>query len=242
MSDALDRQIARLDKYSKSGKAKLNTLSQYFSQRDNYRDPLRTCNSSTSAMYVRWLQDATNNQSPLADDELFIKVVFSIGDTIYHEVQTKACKYFGYATLWNTDEDIDFVNELLEAGFCVPVNILHRGTRMSPFGGHVIMLVGRKEGNYIVQDPFGKLSTGYEDTDGRLSLISEGNFVDRWQGGYRILANESPNLMANFSFETKEESAREYYEADTVQKTKTPWLLLSNSTRKKYYKFVENLE
>jgi hypothetical protein len=191
MSEALDRQIARLNAYCKSGKANLNTPTQYFSQRNNYRDPHRTCNASTHAMYIRWIQDATDHPSPIADDEIYIKAVFNIGDTIYHDVQTRACKYFGYSTFWNTDNDLKFVNELLDAGFCVPVNILHRGTRQSPTGGHVILLVGRKDGNYIAQDPYGKLSTGYEDTDGRLSLISEGNFIDRWQGGYRILADNN---------------------------------------------------
>lgn len=238
MSDALDRQITRLNSYSKSGEANLNTPSEYFSQRNNYRDPLRTCNSSTNAMYVRWIQDATNHQSPLTDDELYIKAVFNVGDTIYHEVQTSACKYFGYSTLWNTDNDIDFVNELLEAGFCVPVNILHRGTRNSPFGGHVILLVGRKEGNYITQDPFGKLSTGYQDGDGRLALISEGNFIDRWQGGYRILSRESANLTVDISLETTEKDAKEFYESSYVQKIKIPWLLLSASTKEIFYNEV----
>lgn len=238
MSSALDRQIARLNKYSKSGKANLNTPSQYFSQRNNYRDALRTCNSSTTAMYIRWIQDATEFQPPISDDEVYIKAVFSIGDTIYHEVQTKACKYFGYSTLWQTDNDLEFVNELLKAGFCVPVNILHRGTRNSPFGVHVILLVGRKDGNYIAQDPYGKLSTGYDDTDGRLSLISEGNFIDRWQGGYRILADDSPNLMVDFSFETKEENAREYYEALHIQETLTPWLFSPIELKEKYYQIV----
>jgi len=238
MSPALDRQISRLNRYSKTGKANLNTPSQYFSQRDNYRDALRTCNASTHAMYVRWIQDATGNESPLADDELFIRVVFNIGDTIYHEVQTKACKYFGYSTVWMTDSDLDFVNELLEVGFCVPVNILHRGTRQSPFGGHVILLVGRKDGNYIAQDPFGKLSTGYEDTDGRLSLISEGNFTDRWQGGYRILADDSSNLMVDSSFETREENAREYYEANWIHKSRIPWIFISPEAKEMYYEKV----
>jgi hypothetical protein len=238
MSPALDRQIIRLNRYSKSGKANLNTPTKYFSQRNNYRDPLRTCNSSTTAMYIRWIQDATDFPTPISDDEVYIKAVFSIGDTIYHEVQTKACKYFGYSTLWNTDNDIDFVNELLEAGFCVPVNILHRGTRHSPFGGHVILLVGRKGGNYIAQDPFGKLSTGYQDVDGRLSLISEGNFIDRWQGGYRILAENSPNLMVDFSFETKEEYAREYYEANQIQQSLVPWLFLAREEKENYYRIV----
>jgi hypothetical protein len=119
-----------------------------------------------------------------------------------------------------TDSDTEFINELLEAGFCIPVNILHRGTRTAPFGGHVIVLVGRKGGNYIAQDPFGKLSTGYQDEDGRLSLISEGNFIDRWQGGYRILADNPSKLMVDFSIDLKEDNARHLYEASpAIQNT-----------------------
>jgi hypothetical protein len=53
---AVQRQIERLTQYLPSGKTlNLETKTRYFSQRDNYRDAHRTCNSSSNAMYLDWL-------------------------------------------------------------------------------------------------------------------------------------------------------------------------------------------
>lgn len=162
--------------------------STYFSQRDNYTMPHRTCNSSANAMYLDWLLACTKGKR-LGGDDGYLKRVLAIGDTIYHENQTATLKQYGFSTKWiDDDSDIDFVEGLLDVGIPVVVNILHRGTRNAPRGGHVIMLVGIKGSDYLAQDPYGTLDSNYSDTNGRLDGIDRSEFASRWQGGYRILA------------------------------------------------------
>ena len=187
---AVGRQIERISKYLQPGRSlNLKTDTKYFSQRDNYRDPFRTCNSSSNAMYCDWLKRATGGNG-LPGDNDFIKRVFRKGDTIYHGNQTAVLKEYGFDTKWMTDGDLPFVIDLLKAGFPVVVNILHRGSLSQPTGGHVIMLnhydVGAKM--FSSRDPFGTLISQYQVHNGAHSPISLVVFKKRWQKGYRILA------------------------------------------------------
>lgn len=189
MSAFLDKQIEKLKGYVVPGKSlNLNTRTTYYSQRDNYTMPHRTCNSSSNAMYLDWLRRSTGRE-PLGGDNGYLSKVLSIGDTIYHEVQTQAIKSYGFSTQWNTDGDFDKVVELLDAGIPVVVNILHRGSLAAPRGGHIIMLVAykRDQGILLCQDPYGTLQSNYSDSDGRLDVITVRIFKRRWQGGYRTL-------------------------------------------------------
>jgi hypothetical protein len=186
----IDSQIAKLTKYCGAGTVpNLDIGTKYFSQRDNYTMPHRTCNSSSNAMYLDWLRRAVGNPGLDRDDD-YLRILLSFGDTIYHENQTSALEKYGFKTKWCTDSDNAKVDALLDAGFPVVVNISHRGTIDSPRGGHVIMLCGRRksEGTYISQDPYGTLGSGYTDTNGKFAPISKRSFDARWQGGYRILA------------------------------------------------------
>lgn len=189
MSDALDRQLQRLTAYCTNGTTSpnLDVTTKYWSQRDNTSQPLRTCNSTTNAMYLDWLLRVTGRVG-LPDDQGYVNRVLSNGDTIYHEVQTETVREYGFSTKWMTDEDLPFVDELLEAGFPVVVNILHRGSMTKPTGGHVILLVGHTDASYVAHDPFGTLMSNYSNTNGKHSVIPAQQFKARWQGGYRILA------------------------------------------------------
>ncbi len=144
-------------------------------------------------MYCDWIMRATGHEG-LLDDEDYVKKVFTIGDTIYHGVQTDVLKrYYGINSKWMTDRDYPFVVNLLKAGFVVPVNILHRGSLQRPRGGHVICLIAYKEGSgfepyFIAHDPYGTLLSGYKHHNGAYSKIPVHVFKRRWQGGYRILA------------------------------------------------------
>ena len=185
---AVTRQIDRLKKYLKDGTAlDLNVPTRYFSQRDNYRDAHRTCNSSSNAMYLDWLLRITGRPQLKNDDE-YITEVFEDGDTIYHGVQSSAIKEWGFKTKWMVDCDLDFVEDLLVAGFPVVANILHRGSENRPRGGHVILLIAYKNGVFITHDPYGTLESNYANTNGAFSKIKRETFKRRWQGGYRILA------------------------------------------------------
>jgi hypothetical protein len=184
----VDEQIKLLTQYCDGKQPNIQSSASYYSQRDNSQMPHRTCNSSSNAMYLDWLRRAAHRPG-LGGDEDYLRTVLSIGDTIYHENQTAALKKYGFATQWRTDGDAQKVDDLLDAGFPVVVNILHRGPIESPRGGHVIMLCGRRksEGTYISHDPYGTLGSGYTDTNGRWAPISPRSFKARWQGGYRVL-------------------------------------------------------
>ena len=187
-SDAVNRQVERLKKYLKDGTAlDLSVPTRYFSQRDNYRDAHRTCNSSSNAMYLDWLLRVAGRKQ-LQSDDVYIKEVFNNGDTIYHGVQTAALREWGFKTKWMTDVDLPFVEDLLESGFPVVANILHRGSETRPSGGHVILLIAYKNGTFIAHDPYGTLESNYSNRNGAFSRINRETFKRRWQGGYRILA------------------------------------------------------
>lgn len=185
--EAIERQIERIKRYC-SIELNLNTPTEYFSQRDNFTQPHRTCNSSSNAIYLDWLMAVTKG-TDLGSDDRYLRRVLIHGDTTVHEVQTKAIKDFGYSTQWITDRNYPFIEDLLKAGFPVVVNILHRGTKEAPRGGHVICLIGMRCEQFIAHDPYGTLESGYNNFNGAYSRINKSEFNQRWQGGYRILAN-----------------------------------------------------
>jgi Peptidase_C39 like family len=193
----LQQQISRLDGYAIKKPANLNTPTTYYSQRDNYTMPGRTCNSSANAMYLNWLLLATG-RSKLGGDDGYLKRLLSIGDSPDHSAQTQCLKGYGFSTQWNEsgDEDserdgnIDAIKQLLVGGIPVVVNIAHRGDIEAPTGGHVIMLAGylKSSKEFLAQDPYGTLQSNYQDENGTLSVISNHEFYQRWQGGFRTLA------------------------------------------------------
>jgi Peptidase_C39 like family len=196
----VSNQVAALNKYSISGACDLTIRSQYFSQRDNYTQSHRTCNSSSNAMYLNWVQGACGRARLQADDD-YLRNVLSLGDTTDHGVQTQALKRYGYDTFWHEtgDQDserdlwIENIQALLQAGIPCVVNIAHRGSIEYPRGGHVIMLVAfkRSQDIYSAQDPYGTLQSNYSDENGRLSTIGRSEFYGRWQGGLRLLRTAS---------------------------------------------------
>ena len=184
---AVQRQIDRLTKYLPASMTlNLDVKTKYFSQRDNYTQPHRTCNSSSNAMYLDWLLRVTGKPG-LDNDDGYLRKVFAKGDTTVHSVQTKIVEGYGFKTQWMTDGDLPFVKDLVDTGFPVPVNILHRGSIARPKGGHIIVLIGRKNGYWIAHDPYGTLESNYKVHNGAYSRISEKEFKARWQGGYRTL-------------------------------------------------------
>ncbi len=184
---AVQRQIDRLTKYlGTSVTLDLGVKTKYFSQRDNYTMSHRTCCSSSNAMYLDWLLRVTG-KAGLDNDDGYLRKVLVNGDTIYHYVQSETIAEYGFNTKWMTDADLDFVEDLVDTGFPVVVNILHRGSMAAPRGGHIIMLIGRKAGYWIAHDPYGTLESNYSVTDGQYSRIGEKEFSTRWQGGYRTL-------------------------------------------------------
>lgn len=186
LESIVDEQKDKLAAYCKGKIPALSTGVSYYSQRNNYTMPHRTCNSSANAMYLNWLRMATYRK-PLSGDDEYLKKVLTIADTIQHWAQTRAISAYGFATEWKEDDNYDLVCELLKNGFPVVANILHRGSLESPRGGHVICLIGKRSDSFIAHDPYGSLSSDYKNTDGAYNRISDDIFKKRWQGGYRIL-------------------------------------------------------
>lgn len=184
----IQKQIDTLTKYSKTGTIDLNTSCVYFSQRDNYTMPQRTCNSSANAMYLNWLQRASGQPNILTNDDEYLRKVLQCGDTIFHENQTQAIKQYGFSTVWSTDGDYSKLKELVLAGFVVPINILHRGSRANPRGGHIVCVIGYKNGVWSLADSYGTFESGYTNPNGMYSSFQDADLKIRWQGGYRYLA------------------------------------------------------
>lgn len=174
----------------------------YFSQRDNYTTPGRTCFSSSCAMLLEFLKPGTLPGE--RGDDKYLKRVYSIGDTIYPAVQIQALDSFGVKASFTANCTFAQLDSQLASGKPVPIGILHKGTASSPSGGgHWIIVIGKKEDSkapggawYIVHDPWGEIdhSTGtYPSDDGESLKYSKNLLKSRWAvegdgSGYAILA------------------------------------------------------
>jgi uncharacterized Fe-S cluster protein YjdI len=185
-----DSELANIEASNPKTMSRFSSLWEgvpiYFSQRDNFTQPDRTCNSSANAMfllsYKPWLlwNDGDNE---------YLKKVLTYGDTTDHNVQTKTLSSYGLKTSWKTDKDETAVRKLLSVKTPVVVNILHRGTFPNFRGGHMILLYDfdNVTGEYIYHDPYGTLKSNYKrGSNGKSNRIRAKEFMDRWQGGYRI--------------------------------------------------------
>jgi hypothetical protein len=153
----------------------------YFSQRDNARDPGRTCFSSSCAMMLKGLKP----NSIKSDDE-YINTVFRFGDTTSASAQLAALNEYGVKAEFKQNGSWSDIDSQLTLGIAVPIGILHKGPSSNPVGGgHWITVIGRNEDNtaYVVHDPFGDLDLvrgGYISSNGKAKLYSKKNLGPRW--------------------------------------------------------------
>ena len=153
----------------------------YFSQRDNIRDPLRTCFSSSCAMMLKGLKP-----NSIDNDDKYITTVFKHGDTTSATAQLEALEDYGVKAEFCQKGSWKDIDAQLDKGIAVPIGILHKGSVSSPTGGgHWICVIGRSEDNksYVVNDPFGELDLingGYPSANGAKRLYSKGNLKPRW--------------------------------------------------------------
>lgn len=174
----------------------------YFSQRDNYRDASRTCFSSSCAMLLEFKKPGT--LPGVRGDDKYLERVFSIGDTVYPDVQVQALASFGLKTSFTANSTFAQLDSQLEKSIPVPIGILHKGPSSSPSGGgHWITVIGKEISDnapggcyYIVHDPWGELdhaSGSYVSTEGKLLKYSKSMLRSRWTiygdgSGYAIIA------------------------------------------------------
>ena len=166
----------------------------YFSQRDNKKDPMRTCFSSSCAMLLAGL-----DPDAIETDDEYVNEVFKYGDTTEASAQLDALRHFGVEASFAQNCDWALVEKQLRKGIPVPMGILHKGPVSNPVGGgHWICCVGiTADGSKLwIHDPFGDLdliSGNYVSTNGKYKLYSKKNLGPRWlvegsKSGWAIIA------------------------------------------------------
>jgi GH24 family phage-related lysozyme (muramidase) len=166
----------------------------YFSQRDNRKDPMRTCFSSSCAMLL-----ASLDPDAIDGDDEYINEVYKYGDTTEASAQLATLKHFGVDASFVQNADWTLVESQLNKGIPVPMGVLHKGAVTNPTGGgHWICCVGvtADKTKLWVHDPFGEMNLiggDYMSTDGKYRLYSKRNLGPRFlvegpQSGWVILA------------------------------------------------------
>lgn len=170
---------------------------KYLSQRNNKEQPWRTCNSSVHAMLVDYLKPGVLKKGSGfdLDDDYFQRFVKPTGDTTVHEVHTKALQDIGIFSTWNFNLGYRDIDNQLNKGYPVPIAVLHKGTLSAPFGGHIIIVIGKSDDNtYICHDPWGA-GFSYTDTNGESVKYPKSSLDKRWltstgfEGWGRIVTN-----------------------------------------------------
>jgi hypothetical protein len=152
----------------------------YYPQTDNYRDADRTCNSSSCAMCLEYLKPGTLNGAK--GDDAYVQKVFAIGDTTDHAVQTRVLESYGVKSQFSYNLSFADLDKSLSAGKPVVIGILHRGSLSAPTGGHMVVVIGKKGNDYVVNDPYGSLNDGYTGavTNGKGAVYKRSDLQYRW--------------------------------------------------------------
>ena len=152
----------------------------YYPQTDNYRDASRTCNSSSCAMCLEYFKPGTLKGAQ--GDDAYIQKVFAIGDSTDHAVQTKVLESYGVKSYFSYNLSFSDIDKSLSAGKPVVIGILHRGSLSAPTGGHMIVVIGKKGQDYVVNDPYGSLNDGYTGavTNGKGAVYKKSDLTYRW--------------------------------------------------------------
>ncbi len=152
----------------------------FYPQTDNYRDAQRTCNSSSCAMVLEYFKPGTLQGAK--GDDAYVQKVFAVGDTTDHSVQTKVLESYGIKSRFSYNLSFADLDRELAAGRPVVIGILHRGTLSNPVGGHMLVVIGKKGEDYVVNDPYGSLNDGYTGpvTNGKGAVYKKSDLMYRW--------------------------------------------------------------
>jgi predicted chitinase len=146
----------------------------YASQRDNPSEPDRTCNTYCSWMCGTFLGMKC---SPIE----YYNKMRSYGDSTSHEVQRQALESYGIKSNFLTNMTFASLDAELAKKKPVVIGIAHRGTTESPTGEHMITVIGKTaSGDYIVNDPYGDMNTGYSNHDGAGKVYTRASLTRRW--------------------------------------------------------------
>ena len=153
----------------------------YYSQRDNKKDPLRSCFSSACAMLLKYVKP-----SSITSDDEYMVTVYKYGDTTEPSAQVTALEQHGLNVEFRQDGGWSDIDSQLAKGFPIPIGVLHHGPVSKPSGGgHWLTIIGRNEDNtaYVVNDPYGEMDLvngGYQNSNGSHLLYSKKNLGPRW--------------------------------------------------------------
>lgn len=152
----------------------------FFSQVDNYTQGERTCNSSSCAMCLEFLKPGTLIGA--TGDDAYLQKVLAIGDTIDHDVQTNVLNGYGISSSFSYRLSFADIDNSLAKGKPVVLGILHRGSDDAPSGGHVIVVIGKKGNDYVVNDPFGSFYDDYTESvmNGKGAVYTRAMLDLRW--------------------------------------------------------------
>jgi len=152
----------------------------FFPQTDNYRDADRTCNSSSCAMALEYFKPGT--LQGVKGDDAYIKKVFAVGDTTNHTVQTKVLDSYGVKSHFAYNLTFADLDRELAAGRPVVIGFFHRGPISAPTGGHMVVVIGKKGEDYVINDPYGSLNDGYTGpvTNGKGAVYKKSELARRW--------------------------------------------------------------
>ena len=152
----------------------------FFSQVDNYTQGERTCNSSSCAMCLEFLKPGTLIGA--TGDDAYVQEVFAIGDTVDHDVQTKVLNGYGISSSFSYRLSFADIDNSLAKGKPVVLGILHRGSDDAPSGGHMIVVIGKKGNDYVVNDPYGSFYDDYTESEinGKGAVYTRAMLELRW--------------------------------------------------------------
>jgi uncharacterized protein YvpB len=152
----------------------------YFNQVDNYRDAHRTCNSSSCAMCLEFLKPGTLKGAK--GDDAYVTKVFAIGDSTDHTVQTKVLASYGVKSHFSYNLSFADLDKSLAAGKPVVIGILHRGSDSAPTGGHMVVVIGKKGPDYVINDPYGSFNDSYtgDVSNGKGTVYKRSMLQKRW--------------------------------------------------------------
>jgi hypothetical protein len=134
----------------------------YLSQRDNELRPLGTCNVTCYAMALSYLgakRRARDSQRQF-EDELFKFLERNGRDRHVHDDLAWMGRQYGVDASFSTRRTWAQVTAELQAGNPVVVS-----TKLTS-SGHIILIRGRNEQGFIVNDPFGNALAKYKDRNG----------------------------------------------------------------------------
>lgn len=161
----------------------------YLSQRDNANKPSSTCNVTCVAMVLAALGCRAPREGQQLEDALFERIaspegaealrelapwaVGKVAPWTVHAMLVWVAGQWGHELAFSTTRTWPQIDRELAAGR--PVILAGRFTGD---GGHLVLLVGRAPGGYVVHDPWGDWLTGYADRNGEARVYPAARLVE----------------------------------------------------------------